>query len=436
MTESIIGLLTLFSLLLFRVPLAYAMIFVGFVGYYILLNGNFNAALSMTTRRLMDTAMEYSLSVVPLFILMGNLVTKAGLSDAIYRASNAFLGHYRGGQAMATILACGGFSAISGSSLATAATMAKVAMPQMRKYGYDDSLASASIAAGGTLGILIPPSVILVIYGIITEQSITDLFAAGLLPGLLGMILYLIAVYYSVRRNEAKGYLLSESLPWAERWKALVSVLPTLLLFVVVIGGIYVGIFTPTEAAAVGAFGALVIGLINRTLTWKVLQSVFIDSARTSCLLFSIIIAALVFSNFINRAGLPQALLQAVMSWQLDPMMVIVMMLLIYLILGCMLESMSMLLLTVPLFFPVIEGLGLDLIWFGILVVVAIEISLITPPVGMNVFVLQGVLPDIRATTIFKGIMPFLVVDILRLILLTAFPVIVLWLPHLLKAFS
>lgn len=435
MTEAIIGFIALFGLLLVRVPLAYAMIFIGFVGYYVLLNGNFNAALSMTTRRLIDTAMEYSLSVVPLFILMGNLVTKAGLSDAIYRASNAFLGHYRGGQAMATILACGGFSAISGSSLATAATMAKVAMPQMRKYGYDDSLASAAIAAGGTLGILIPPSVILVIYGIITEQSISDLFAAGLLPGILGVVLYLSAVSYSVRRR-GTGCQLSQRLPWSQRWQALVQVAPTVLLFIVVIGGIYVGLFTPTEAAAVGAFGALVIGLVNRSLTWKALQSVLTDTARTSCMLFSIIIAALVFSNFINRAGLPQALLQTVLSWELAPMLVVLMILLIYLILGCMLESMSMLLLTVPLFFPVIEGLGLNLIWFGILVVVAIEISLITPPVGMNVFVLQGVLPDVRATTIFKGILPFLVVDMIRLALLTVFPAVVLWLPSLLKTFS
>lgn len=435
MTEAIIGLIALFSMLLLRVPLAYAMIFIGFVGYYVLLNGNFNAALSMTTRRLVDTTMEYNLSVVPLFILMGNLVTKAGLSDAIYRASNAFLGHYRGGQAMATIFACGGFSAISGSSLATAATMAKVAMPQMRKYGYSDSLASASIAAGGTLGILIPPSVILVIYGIITEQSITDLFAAGLIPGILGVVLYLLAVSYSVRRRDSGGQL-SEAQPWSDRLRALVQVSPTLLLFIVVIGGIYVGLFTPTEAAAVGAFGALMIGLINRSLNWKALQEVFIDSAKTSCMLFSIIVAALVFSNFINRAGLPQALLQAVLSSQLEPMMVIVAILLIYLLLGCMLESMSMLLLTVPLFFPVVEGLGLDLVWFGILVVVAIEISLITPPVGMNVFVLQGVLPDVRTVTIFKGIMPFLVADLIRLAILTGIPIVVLWLPNLLKTFA
>ncbi|MGY0398609.1 MAG: TRAP transporter large permease [Ostreibacterium sp.] len=428
MTEAVIGFITLFGLLLLRVPLAYAMTFVGFTGYYILLNGNLNAALAMVTRRIIDTSMSYDLSVIPLFILMGNLVTRAGLSDAIYKASNAFLGHYRGGQAMATILACGGFSAISGSSLATAATMAKVAMPQMRKYGYSDSLASASIAAGGTLGILIPPSVILVIYGIITEQSISKLFAAGLVPGLLGIILYLVAVIYSVRMNK-NNCQLSERIPWNRRLQVVVQVGPTLLLFIIVIGGIYAGIFTPIEAAAVGAFGALAIGLGNRTLTRSILKSVFLSSAKTSCMLFSIIIAALIFSNFINRAGLPAALLQMVLLWHLSPMMVILLILLIYLVLGCMLESMSMLLLTVPLFSPIVDGLGFDLVWFGILVVVTIEIGLITPPVGMNVFVLQGVLPDVRAGTIFKGIMPFLTVDMIRLLVITFIPAIVLWLP-------
>lgn len=433
MTEAIIGLITLCGLLFLRVPLAYAMLLVGFAGYYFLLNGNLNAALSMATRRLMDTATMYSLSVVPLFILMGNLVTKAGLSDAIYRASNAFLGHLKGGQAMATILACGGFSAISGSSLATAATMAKVAMPQMRKYGYSDSLASASIAAGGTLGILIPPSVILVIYGIITEQSISDLFAAGLIPGVLGIILYLAAVRFSVRNTDCQ---LSEKMPWGQRFKTLGQVFPTVGLFVLVIGGIYIGLFTPTEAAAVGAFGALMIGLLNRSLSWTVLKEVFLDSAKTSCMLFSIIIGALVFSNFINRAGLPEALLHLVQSWDMQPIFIILLILGIYLLLGCMLESMSMLLLTVPLFFPVVEGLEMNLIWFGILVVVAIEISLITPPIGMNVFVLQGVLPDIRTTTIFRGIMPFLAADLIRLAILTFIPVVVLWLPELLATLS
>ena len=434
MTESLIGIGFLMLLLLARIPLAFAMAFVGFVGYYLLLGGNYNAAMSMATRRIIDTAMEYNLSVVPLFILMGNFVNKAGLSDAIYRASNAFIGHWRGGQAMATILACGGFSAISGSSLATAATMAKVAMPQMRKYGYDDSLATASIAAGGTLGILIPPSVILVIYGIITEQNIADLFAAGLIPGLLGVLLYLGAVYYSVYRRD--GATRSAKADWHERWQSLIGVSHTMLLFLLVIGGIYAGWFTPTQAAAIGAFGAMLLALWNRRLSWAGLREVLLDSARTSCMLFAIIIAALIFSNFVNRAGLPNALLGFITQAGLSPTMVILLIIAIYFVLGCMLESLSMLLLTVPLFFPIVAGLGFDLVWFGILVVVAIEISLITPPVGMNVFVLQGVLPDIRAGTIFRGIVPFLLADLLRIVLIALIPALSLWLPTLLKSFD
>ncbi|UJF24217.1 TRAP transporter large permease [Suttonella sp. R2A3] len=434
MTESLFGIGALMVLLFARVPLAFAMAFIGFAGYYFLLGGNYNAAMAMTTRRIVDTAMEYNLSIVPLFILMGNFVNKAGLSDAIYRASNAFIGHFRGGQAMATILACGGFSAISGSSLATAATMAKVAMPQMRQYGYDDSLASASIAAGGTLGILIPPSIILVIYGIITEQNIIDLFAAGLIPGILGVILYLLAVVYSVRRRE--GCTRSDKSSWYERWQSLLGVSHTMLLFFLVIGGIYAGWFTPTQAAAIGAFGAMILALANRKLSWGDLREVLIDSARTSCMLFSIIIAALIFSNFVNRAGLPNALLGMISAAELSPIMVIMLIIVIYFVLGCMLESMSMLLLTVPLFFPIVAGLGFDLVWFGVLVVVAIEISLITPPVGMNVFVLQGVLPDVTAGTIFRGIMPFLVADIIRILLIALIPGLSLWLPTLINQWT
>ncbi len=431
MMVSISGFLILLLLILARMPIAFAMGLVGFFGFVWLNDGNWVAALSMASRRVIDTSQDYGLSVIPLFILMGNLVTRAGLSQELYRASYAFLGHLRGGLSMATVVACGGFSAICGSSLATAATMAKVSMPPMRKYGYSDSLAAASIAAGGTLGILIPPSVILVIYGIMTEQSIRELFAAGFLPGLLGVLLYLGAVAWTVWRKPESGPR-GERLNWAERRKSLRGVWGTLILFAVVMGGIYGGVFTPTEAAGIGAAGAFVIALARRSLTWRSTWEVLSETAMTTSSLFAVVIGALVFSSFINRAGLPDQLLGLITGHDISPMMVILMILGIYIVLGCVFESLSMLLLTVPIFYPVVESLGFDLVWFGIVVVVVTEISLITPPVGLNVFVLSGVLKDVKTGDIFRGVTPFWVADILRLSLITLVPAISLILPQLL----
>ncbi|QTP57303.1 TRAP transporter large permease [Billgrantia antri] len=430
MIEALYGFAALLILAFLRVPLAFAMGIVGFVGFYYL-TGNWSAAESMAARRVIDTAMDYGLSVIPLFILMGNLVSHAGLSDALFRASNGFLGHRKGGQAMATIVACGGFSAICGSSLATAATMGRVAMPQMRKYGYKDTLASASIAAGGTLGILIPPSVMLVIYGILTETSIRELFAAGFIPGMLGIVLYLVAVKWVMWRDPDAGPA-GEKIEWPERLKALKSVGDTLALFVLVIGGIYLGVFTPTEAAGIGAMGAFVIALWRRALTPQILMNVLMDTVRTTAMLFAVVLTALIFANFINRAGLPSDLLAFVNGLDMAPFLVILVILAIYVLLGCVFESMSMLLLTVPVFFPVVAGLGFDLVWFGILVVIVIEISLITPPVGMNVFVLRAVLPDVSTGTIFRGVTPFWVAGMGRALLVLVFPGIVLFLPQLL----
>lgn len=430
MTEALYGFAALLLLAFLRVPLAFAMGIVGFAGFYFLTD-NWNAAEAMAARRVVDTAMDYGLSVIPLFILMGNLVSHAGLSDALFRASNGFLGHRKGGQAMATIVACGGFSAICGSSLATCATMGRVAMPQMRKYGYKDSLASASIAAGGTLGILIPPSVMLVIYGILTETSIRELFAAGFIPGMLGIVLYLVAVKWVLWRDPEAGPA-GERVPWSERMAALKSVGSTLALFVLVIGGIYLGVFTPTEAAGIGAMGAFVIALLRRALTPQVLMNVLMDTVRTTAMLFAVVLTALIFANFINRAGLPGDLLALVNGLNVAPFVVILVIIAIYVVLGCVFESMSMMLLTVPVFFPVVAGLGFDLVWFGILVVIVIEISLITPPVGMNVFVLRAVLPDVSTGTIFRGVTPFWVAGTARALLVLVFPGIVLFLPQLL----
>ena len=440
MTVALIGFAILMTLIVIvRVPIAFAMGLVGFFGFAFLQGLSFDnimdfrwtGPLSMASNRVIDTAQEYGLSVIPLFILMGNLVTKSGLSQELYQASYAFLGHRKGGLSMATVVACGGFSAICGSSLATSATMAKVAMPPMRKFGYSDSLATASIAAGGTLGILIPPSVILVIYGLLTESSIRELFAAGFIPGLLGILLYLAAVRYVVWRDPKAGPP-GEKMSWTERFAALRGVWGVLILFTLVMGGIYLGVFTPTEAAGIGAGGAFLIALARRSLSFGSLFLAISDTGRTTAMLFGVLIGALVFSDFINRAGLPDALLDFVTSLDVSPMGVILVILGIYIILGMVFESLSMMLLTVPIFYPLVQSLGFDLVWFGIVVVVVTEISLITPPVGMNVFVLSAVLKDVKPGTIFKGVTPFWMADIVRLALITFIAQIALFLPELL----
>lgn len=435
MLFSILGLAAVLFLVFLRMPIAIAMGFVGFVGYAEL--RGFRASISMVGRLIIDTAQDYGLSVVPLFILMGLFVNKGGLSRELYQVSYAFMGHFRGGLAMATIVACAGFSAICGSSLATAATMSKVAMPQMRKYNYADSLSTASIAAGGTLGILIPPSVILVIYGLLTETSIGKLFIAGIIPGLLGVVLYLVAVRYTILRNPEAGPA-GERASWVDRAKAVKGVWAVLLLFFIVIGGLY-GVldfwplnltFSPTEAAGMGAAGAFLIALSRRRLSFAGTMQVLIETAQTTAALFTVLIGAWVFSNFVNLAGLPEALRTAVSSAGLGPMTVMLMILGVYVILGCVFESLSMLLLTVPIFFPLVTSLGFDPVWFGIIVVVVTEISLITPPVGLNVFVLKGVVGNVSTATIFKGVTPFWVVDIIRLAVLVLVPTLVLFLPN------
>jgi C4-dicarboxylate transporter DctM subunit len=436
MIESLIGFIAVLALVLIRVPIAFAMGLVGMVGY--MLETSFRGSVSMVARLIIDASQDYGLSVIPLFILMGLFVNKGGISKELYRVSYSFLGHLRGGLAMATVLACGGFAAICGSSIATAATMAKVAMPQMRKYGYADSLSTASIAAGGTLGILIPPSVILVIYGLLTETSIGKLFIAGVIPGLLGIIFYILAVYWTVSRNPESGPA-GEYTHWKERLVALRTVWSVLLLFFLVIGGLY-GlfdfapfniVFSPTEAAGMGATGAFLIALFRGNLTTASVFDALKDAIMTTASLFSVLIGAWIFSNFVNIAGLPEGLVSAVTAYSISPWAVMTLILLIYIALGCIFESLSMLLLTVPIFFPLVRDLGFDPVWFGIVVVVVTEISLITPPIGLNVFVLRGVVGDVPAATIFRGVTPFWVADIFRLALVVTVPAVVLYLPSL-----
>ncbi|GAB5376025.1 MAG: TRAP transporter large permease [Acuticoccus sp.] len=425
MTVALVGLGALLFLSFLRIPIAFVMILVGFAGMAYV--NNPIAALYSVGQTAFDAAINYELSVVPLFVLMGNFVARAGLASELYNASNAFLGHRKGGLAMATIVACGGFSAICGSSLATAATMSKVAMPSMRRFGYSDQLATGAIAAGGTLGILIPPSVVLVLYGIMTQQSIGKLFAAGILPGVLGILFYMLAVRYVTWRNPAAGPA-GERQTWPQRFRTLSSVWGVLVLFIIVMGGIYGGVFSPTEAAGIGAFGAFLFALVRRVLTWRVLYEIVEESVATTAMLFTVLIGALLMANFINYTDFPQGLLAFARQFEETPWLVIAMLLVIYILLGCVFESLSMILLTVPIFFPMVVDLGYDPIWFGIVVVVVTEISLITPPVGLNVFVLRGVLPDVRTGTIFQGVTPFWVADIVRLALIVSVPWLSLWL--------
>ena len=427
-TISMIGFGAIVLLAFLRFPLALAMGMVGVIGFGELTN--YRAAISNLGRLVLDLGQSYSLSVLPLFILMGLLVDRGGMAQQLYRAAYAFLGNKKGGLAMSTVVACGMFSAISGSSIATAATMSKVAMPEMRRYRYADSLATASIAAGGTLGILIPPSVILVIYGILTEQSIGKLFMAGFLPGFLGILLYTLAVYFVVTRNPSLGPA-GERTAWPQRLLALKDVWTTLSLFVFVIGGIYIGVFSATEAAGMGAAGALLITFFKGNLTGGVLLEVSREAALLTAKLFALLFGASMFSNFLNRAGFPDALLDIINYFELSGLSVILLILLIYILLGCVFESMSMILLTVPIFAPLVHTLGFDLIWFGILVVVVTEISLITPPIGLNVFVLKGVIKDVPVSTIFRGVTPFWIVDILRLGLIAFIPSLALFLPSM-----
>lgn len=426
MIDWIIGIAALLAMIAAGVPIAFAMTSVALVGIIAVIG--LAPAFAILGQVFYDNGMSYTLSVMPLFVLMGNFVLKAGLADDMYAAANAWLRHYRGGLAMATIVACGGFSSVCGSSLATAATMARVSMPSMRRYGYSDALATGSIASGGTLGILIPPSIVLVLYGVIAQESIGKLFLAGILPGLVGVLGYLVAVRISMMLETHHTERL-EALPFMDRVRATKGVIGILGLFVCVMGGIYLGIFTATEAAGIGATGAFLLALLRGRLTLKTLYEVLIETARMTTMLFLVLFGALLFSNFVNLAGMPGDLRGWIMSIGAHPTIVLLVILVIYLLLGAVLESISMMLLTVPVFLPVVTGLGVDPIWFGIFVVVAIEISLITPPVGLNVFVLKSIVPDVPTSTIFRGVIPFIAVDVVRILLLIAVPAMALLIP-------
>lgn len=428
MIAASVGFLFAFALIFFRVPISITLALTGVLGFAAM--SGWKQAFIMLAHGARDSSMVYGLSVIPLFILMGNFVAGAGISRELYRAAQAFLGHRRGGLAIATIVSSGGFAAVCGSSVATAVTMGKVSLPSMRQYGYADSLSTGTVAAGATLGILIPPSVIMVIYGIITETHIGKLYAAGLLPGLLGILLYILAVRYVVWRDPAAAPP-AQPVAFSEKMASMRGIWPVIVLFAIVLGGIYAGIFTATEAAGIGSFGAFALSFLRGKLTWKKLYEILFDTAETSAVMFALLMGATVFGEFLNYTGAHEGLLSLVKDTGLAPFTVIMIVIAIYIVMGCLMESLSMILLTVPLFFPVVIGLGYDPVWFGILIVVLVEIGLITPPIGVNLFVLRSVAPDVSMATIIRGIVPFIAADVVRITLIAAFPIISLLLPNL-----
>ena len=429
------GLLGLLFLIALRIPIAYAMIVTGGIGVTIL-NGPLIFMSQLKDLAYIQFSI-YDLSVVPMFVLMGNLATKAGLSRELFQAANAWVGWVRGGVAMSAIIACAGFGAVCGSSLATASTMGKVALPELRNYKYSGSLATGTLAAGGVLGILIPPSVVLVVYAIIVEANIIAMFMAAMIPGLLAVGLFLVTIAIYVRFFPESGPS-REPMDRQEFWNATLGVLPVLGIFIAVIGGIYFGLFNPTPAAAAGVFLVGVLGIYRGLIKIPQLKGALLETAKTSGMIYLILLGAEMLKIFMSRGGVPQAAVEIMQSSGLDPITILLLMLVSLIILGCLMDSLSMILLAMPFFWPVIDGLDFGLgpeelkIWFGILALIVVELGLITPPVGMNVFVIHAMAEDIPMSETFKGVMPFFGAELLRVLLLVAFPGIVLWLPRLL----
>jgi C4-dicarboxylate transporter, DctM subunit len=426
----------LLVLIFLRIPIGLAMLLVGIGGSFAI-NGSFLMIMAQLKNLTYGTFSSYSLSIIPLFLLMGQFAALGGMSQALFRAAETWLGHRKGGVAMAAIGACAGFGAICGSSLATAATMGKVALPELKRYGYAGGISTATLAAGGTLGILIPPSVILVIYAILTEQNIAKLFAAAFIPGILAAIGYIIVIaIYARVKPEAVGK--RERAPYSERFRALLGIWPVLIVFIAVIGGIYTGVFTPTEAAAVGAFGTGVIALINRGLNWTTLKEAIVSTAGATGMIFFIVLGAAVFNSFLALSQLPQTMAAFVTEQGFSPWMVLTIILVLYLVMGCFMDSLSMILLTVPIFFPIVSVLDFGLtaeefaLWFGILILIVVEVGLITPPVGMNLFVINSMSKETRISATYAAVMPFVASDIIRTAILVIFPGITLALVRLL----
>ena len=423
---AIVGFVALFVLMLLRVPVGMAMGLVGVTGFAYLVGGE--PALKNVGHTTARTVTDWNFAVIPLFLLMGSFATTSGMSRELFRAANAFVGHLRGGLGIATIAACGGFAAICGSSVATAATFSRVAYPEMRRYGYPQSFATGVIAAGGTLGIMIPPSTVFAVYGLITEQDVGKLFIAGVLPGILAISMYMITI--TLIGTIRPGYLpAGPQSSWKERLAALRDVWATLLLFAFVIGGLYGGLFTATEAAGAGAGGAFLISLARGRLSGPDILRSLLETTRTTAAVFTVLIGAILFGYFLTVTQTPQKLTEFLTGLGVGRYGVLALIMLMYLVLGCLMDALAMIILTVPIVFPVIMALGFDPIWFGVIVVMTVELGLIHPPVGMNIFVIKSVIEDVKISTVFYGVLPFIVTDLIRLVILIAFPIIALWLP-------
>jgi C4-dicarboxylate transporter, DctM subunit len=423
---ALVGFVALFGLMLLRVPVGMAMGLVG-VGGFAYLSGS-GPALKMVGQTSMRTVTDWNFAVVPLFLLMGSFATTSGMSRELFRAANGFLGHLRGGLGIATIAACGGFAAICGSSVATAATFSRVAYPEMRRYGYPQSFATGVIAAGGTLGIMIPPSTVFAVYGLITQQDIGKLFVAGIIPGIIAVLMYMATI--TIIGYARPGFLpAGPRASWRERIEGMRDVWATLLLFAFVIGGIYGGLFTATEAAGMGAAGAFIIGVLRRRLSRADILRSLLEATRTTAAVFTVLIGAILFGYFLTITQTPQKVTEFLTGLGIGRYGVLALIMIMYLVLGCLMDALAMIILTVPIIFPVIVALGFDPIWFGVIIVMTVELGLIHPPVGMNIFVIKSVVDDVKISTIFYGVLPFIITDILRLILLIAFPILALWLP-------
>ncbi len=422
----IIGIIALFGALFLRIYIGIAMALVGFMGYSLI--AGWTTGLFLFGIEPYATCSFYSFSIIPLFILMGNFAFFSGMSEDIYESIHKWVGAYPGGLAMATILGCAGFSAISGSSLATTSTMGTVTLPEMKRYHYHDGLATGSIAAGATLGILIPPSIGFVIYGVLTEQSIGKLLMAGILPGILLTSLFILTVFLICRFDASKGPA-AKHYPLEEKLRSLKKISGMLILFFIVIGGIYTGVFSPMESAGVGAFGALFIALIRKKISFSNFIKSLQATLRTTAMIFLILIGAEIFARFLSVSMLPMRLTEFIGGLDLPNIIILSGILLLLVVLGCALDGIAMIILTIPILFPLIEGMGYNPIWFGVLLVNVLEMGLITPPVGMNVFIIKGIAKDISLQTIFRGIIPFLIASVIGLIIIMTFPQIALFIP-------